>query len=221
MADQIYKAIPTIVGLQKIQQAIWAGVKVQITYLAYGDGNGEFVDPTPDMTQLVHQVGITDTEATVMDIEENITWVSATIGSTLPNCTIREVGLYDSDGDLCFIANTPEIDKVEVSKGTLIDIPLELGIKNEYAAHIEIPLKPSANYATKQWVISNFATRDLDNITAAGKQVIHDIAWGPIVFDAYLQVVFDLPPEYDPTPPPPPDPDEEIIESAYWEEIKP
>lgn len=228
MTNQIYKAIPTNIGITKIQQAMWAGIKLQIVSMAYGDGGGEYYLPTPDQTSLVNQVGITETQSTLIDTETNITWVSAIIGPHLPECTIREIGLFDKDGDLCFIANTPEIDKINVSQGTLVDVPVELGIKNTWAEHISIPVQPSAEFPTKAWVLDNFATRDLDNITEVAKETIRDIALGPIVYEVYEEnVVVDAPegwtPPVDPDEPDEPDTpteEEEIIPEAEWVEVE-
>lgn len=207
MADQTYKAIPTEVGLTKIQQAMWTQEKLELTTLAYGDGVLD-ISTMQTLTALVNQLGTTDIDSAVMDTEENVTWVSAVIGAQLPNGTIREVGLIDSDGDLCFIANTPDIVKTEVASGTLIDIPIEFGIKSSYADYIEIPFDPSSSYASREWVDSYYAHKALDNITAAGQQVIKDIAYGPIIYYEYGTVEFELPF----------DEEEEIISAAVWTE---
>lgn len=211
MADQIiYKAIPTDVGLTKIQQAMWTQTKLQLTKLVYGDGELDTLT-MHTRTTLVHQLGETAIETVVMEPEEVVTWVTAVIGAHLPNGVIREIGLIDAEGNLCFIANTPEIDKVEISNGTLIDIPIEFGIKNTYSEHIEIPFDPTALYASREWVYDNFCKRDMSNITPAGEQVIRDIAYGPIIYQEYDTCEIELPF----------DPDVEIIPEAIWVEQPP
>lgn len=222
MADQIYKALPTEIGLSKIQHAMWTGTKLQLTNLVYGDGVLD-VYTMHSRTELVNQLGMVPIDAATMDTESLITWVTAIIGSHLPNGTIREIGLVDSEGELCFIANTPEIDKVEIANGTLIDIPIEFGIKNTYSEYVEIPFDPSSVYATRTWVNANFSTRDLANITEAGKNVIREYGQGPIFYEVYeYRAEFELPEGYDPENPPV-DPDapvvEEVIEYADWVDI--
>jgi phage-related tail fiber protein len=209
MADQIYKAIPTEVGLTKIQQAMWTGSKLQLVTLVYGDGELD-INTMHTRTELAHQLGNTPIDAAVMDTEEVVTWITAVIGAHLPNGVIRELGLIDTEGDLCFIANTPEIDKVEIADGTLIDIPIEFGIKNSYSEYVEIPFDPSGQWATRGWVENYYAHKSLDNINAYGRQVIKDIAYGPIVYYAYDTCEFELP--YDPSQ------EEIIIDEAVWEE---
>lgn len=209
MADQTYKAIPTEIGLTKIQQAMWTQSKLKLSLLVYGDGELD-VNTMHTRTSLVNPVGTTEIDAAVMDIDEHTTWITAIIGSHLPNCTIREIGLLDEDNDLCFIANTPEIDKVEIADGTLIDIPIEFGIKSTYSEYIEIAFDLSSSYATRQWVDTYYAHKSLDNINSAAEQVIKDIAFGPILYHVYEDnVEIDLPF----------DPDEEIIGRAEWEDI--
>lgn len=209
MADQIYKAIPTEVGLIKIQQAMWTQTKLQLVTLVYGDGELD-INTMHTRTELVHQLGNTPIDAAIMDPDEVVTWITAVIGAHLPNGVIREIGLVDTEGDLCFIANTPEIDKVEIADGTLIDVPIEFGIKNTYAEYVEIPFDPSGQYATREWVDNYFAHRSLDNLNAYGRHVIKEIAYGPIVYYAYDTWEGELP--FDPGE------DEEIIDEAVWEE---
>ena len=183
MADQTYIAIPTEVGLVKIQQAMYTGSTLELVSMAYGDGGGEYYYPQPTQTSLVNELGITALQSMQIDTDTGITWFNAIIGANLPSGVIREVGLYDVDGSLCFIANTPEIHKVPTDEGTLIDVPIELGIKNSYSEYITIPLSPSADYATMIWVQNNFATRDLDNLSEAGENKIKDIGLGPVLWE--------------------------------------
>lgn len=185
MADQTYIAIPTEVGLVKIQQAMYTESTLEIVSMAYGDGGGEYYYPEPSQTSLRHELGLTALQSMEVDTTTGITWFYAIIGANLPSGTIREIGLYDSEGSLCFIANTPEIAKVPTEEGTLVDVPIELGIKNSYSQYITIPLQPSADYATMVWVQNNFATIDLDNLSEIGENKIKNIGWGPILWENY------------------------------------
>lgn len=185
MADQLYIAIPTEVGLVKIQQAMYTQSTLEITSMAYGDGGGEYYYPSPDQTSLRNELGLTSIQSMKVDTDMGVTWFYAIIGAHLPSGIIREVGLYDSEGSLIFIANTPDIAKVPTEEGTLVDVPIELGIKNSYSQYITIPISPSSDYASMTWVYDNFANINLDNISPLGKNKIKQYGEGPVLWEDY------------------------------------
>lgn len=194
-SEQTYIAIPTNKGLEKIRKAMWEGGKLELVTLGYGDGGGSYYRPSPTQEALRNQVGTTETQATTIDDAANITWISAVIGAHLPDCTIREVGLYDKDGDLVFIANTPEIDKVDVTEGTLVDVPIEIGIRNYYAEFITIPVSPTNEYASKSWVLQNTMSADASTLFENPEAIenIRSVAYGPIVYTVYKEETIELP----------------------------
>ena len=157
MANE-YIAIPTILGLDKIQQAIWAQETFETYYLAYGDGGGSFVEPDPSRTTLINQVGLVELDSKVLDLEEDVEWFNAIIPASDPPCTIRELGIFTVDMELIVIANCPDIVKTQVNSGALIDIPLSIGVKTAYSKAITIPIQPSDRYATKNWVVNTIHT---------------------------------------------------------------
>ena len=185
MADKTYIAIPTNVGLIKIQRAMFDGVPLELTEMSYGEGNGQFYTPTPDMTELKNELGRTTVQSKILDTEENVTWIYAIIEANKPAGTIREIGLYDADGSLCFIANTPEIAKVPESEGTVVDIPVELGIKSSYSEYITIKLNPSEDFASKNWVDDNYANKQLSNLQLENYD-------GPVLWEQFNEEKHDM-----------------------------
>lgn len=152
MADTKYIAIPTNLGLTKIQQATWAQVPLEVVYMGYGDGDGAYYTPSPDQTDLKNRLDLVELQDQQVDIATGITWFDAIFGADRANGVIREIGLYTANMELIAIANTPEIHKVAVTSGALIDIPVSLGIKNSISNMITIPIRPSDEYASKSWV---------------------------------------------------------------------
>lgn len=152
MANQLYTAILTNTGLAEVQKALWAHETLEVVYMGYGDGGGAPYTPTPDMTDLKHRLDLVDLQNCEVDVASGVTWFEAIIGAEKANGTIRELGLYTADMKLIAIANTPEVEKVAVSSGALIDIPVSLGIKNSISQSITIPMQPSDEFATKEWV---------------------------------------------------------------------
>ena len=181
--NKTYKAIPTELGLTKIQHAEFEGVKLALTYLDYGDGGGDYYIPDPTQTELKHKIDRTPINGVEQDDIEHIAWVKATIRATNKDCVVREVGLIDTDGDLIFIANTPEIDKVAISQGALVDIPLDVGIKQSYMSSITIELPEGDQYITKTYGDTHYADVDFTNVTQTAKDTIKEIAEGPLFYD--------------------------------------
>lgn len=152
MADQKYIAIPTNLGLTKIQQATWSQVPFEVKYMGYGDGGGNFYIPDPTQTDLKNRIDVVELQSQTVDVASGVTWFDAIFSSSDANGIIREIGLFTDTMELIAIANTPEIHKVEISTGALIDIPMSLGIKNSISNMITIPVQPSEEFASKSWV---------------------------------------------------------------------
>ena len=152
MADQKYIAIPTNLGLTKIQQATWSQVPFEVKYMGYGDGGGSFYIPDPTQTDLKNRIDVVELQSQTVDVASGVTWFDAIFSSSDANGIIREIGLFTDTMELIAIANTPEIHKVEISTGALIDIPMSLGIKNSISNMITIPVQPSEEFASKSWV---------------------------------------------------------------------
>lgn len=144
MADQatdqsiLYKAIPTSIGLTKIQLAMTTGVDLILATIGYGDGGGAPIVPSPEQTSLVNQIGSTNIIGTEIDTEDNVTWYSGIIEAGAATGTLREVGLFDNEGNLCFVGNVPDIILPEPAEGVAINIPIQLGVKNYYSRFISI-----------------------------------------------------------------------------------
>jgi len=133
-----YNAIPTNIGLTKIQLAMTTGVDLILDQMAFGDGGGVTPEPSPDQTSLVNQLGSVSILGHEEDLENNVTWYSAVIEAGIANGTIRELGLFDKDGNLCFVGNIPDIVLPSPLDGVTINIPIQLGIKNYYSKYISI-----------------------------------------------------------------------------------
>ena len=51
-----YALILTNTGLSKIAEAMANGTEINITQIAFGDANGEYYEPNPQQTSLMHEV---------------------------------------------------------------------------------------------------------------------------------------------------------------------
>ena len=108
MAQNFY-AILTAVGEAKDANAKALGIPLVFTEMAVGDGNG--IVPVPDKNRktLVREVRRAPLNSLTRDkLNANQVIAEQIIPESVGGWFIRELGLFDADGDLVAIANCPE-----------------------------------------------------------------------------------------------------------------
>ena len=125
--------ILTNIGLAKLASATPED-QLEIKHIAIGDGGGGYPPIDPTMTALVNEVWRGDSSAPIRDPESNRVLIFETI---IPNneggFTIREVGLFDVDGDMIAIGQIDEIEKTDGSPGTtpvMLTLRVRLTLEN-------------------------------------------------------------------------------------------
>ena len=108
MAERKYFAILTDIGQQKVAAFASGGEKINITAFVVGHANGEYYTPTTDMTEIKNEVwrGVVSNTDVVKDTQ-NVIRVSTVIPADVNGFIVREMGLYDENGQLIAIGNTP------------------------------------------------------------------------------------------------------------------
>lgn len=148
-----YFSIWTAIGLAKRAAAELGGPLVTITQMAFGDGNGAEIVPDPDMIALVHEVGRVDMEVMYADAENpNWIWAEAVVPMEVGPWWIREVGLFDADGDLVAVCNYPPTYKPILSGGAGKDLYLRICLAVDNTAVIELAIDPSVVMASREYV---------------------------------------------------------------------
>src|SRR3989338_7032711 len=117
---QEYYSIITNTGLAKVAAAnAPGGSPVSLTHLAVGDSNGTYYDPAATATALQNERYRTSTTYVVIDENNaNQLIVEAVLNETIGPFYIREVGIFDSDGDLFAIGKFPETFKPNLPTGS-------------------------------------------------------------------------------------------------------
>lgn len=126
LTEQKYYSILTAVGLAKTASG-WTGGNVKITQLAAGDGGGAYCKPTADMTALFNEVWRGDV-ISVKSIKEspNIIQVTAKVPRDVGGFIVREMAVYDVDGDMIGICNSPDILKALIIEGAYGELTLRM-----------------------------------------------------------------------------------------------
>lgn len=122
MADP---TILTDIGLAKFASAT-PEKQLTITQIAVGDGNGKYDPLSPSMTNLVNEVWRGSSSQPIRDPEnEKVLIFETIIPAEAGGFFIREVGLFDEDGDLIAIGQTGVTEKPL----TMDNTPLTLTIR--------------------------------------------------------------------------------------------
>ena len=152
--------ILTAVGQAKIANAVALGQQIQLTEMALGDGNGNATNPVQSQTGLVRQVYRAQLNQLSTDpANPNYVIAELVVPSDQGGWTVREVGLYDVDGNLIAVGNFPETYKPVLSEGASRDLVVRIIIEVSNASVVQLKIDPSIVLASRQWVVSQFLLR--------------------------------------------------------------
>jgi hypothetical protein len=162
-----YYTILTQTGKAKVANAAALGRQIKLTHLAVGDGNGSEYDPTEDQTSLLGENYRTPISNLGTD-EQNPNWVIAEgmIPVDVGSWFVREVGLFDEDGDLFAIGKYPETYKPTLAEGTGRDLYIRFIMVVSNTETIDMKIDPTVAIATKEWVEKNYLPINEKHITA-------------------------------------------------------
>ena len=155
MTDQNsqFFAILTAVGEAKQANAAALGTAWTFAQMAVGDANG--TDPIPSRTQTklinerrrapLNQVKVDPTNASVI-IAEQI------IPESVGGWWVRELALYDADGDMVAVANCAPTFKPLLAQGSGRTQVIRINLIVSSTANIDLKIDPSVVLATREYV---------------------------------------------------------------------
>lgn len=133
MTQQYYSLITNNGLLKEAAANAPGGSAIDLTHIAVGDANGTSYNPTGAQTALVHEVYRTTlTHVAIDEANPNQLIVEGVINEEIGSFYIREVGIFDSDGQLFAIGKYPETFKStsESGSGKRLYIRMILGFTN-------------------------------------------------------------------------------------------
>ncbi|WP_296936016.1 phage tail protein [uncultured Marinobacter sp.] len=155
MAD--YYVIPTNIGEAKMANALALGIPLAITEMAVGDGEGAGAQgtpiPNPNATALVSERRRAPLNSFSVDPENsNVLIAEQVIPESEGGWWIREMGLFDEDGDLIFLCNTPPTYKPQVAEGSGRTQVVRMASIVSDTAAVTLKVDPSVVLATREYV---------------------------------------------------------------------
>ncbi|MEI7409976.1 phage tail protein [Pectobacterium aroidearum] len=114
-----YLALLTNIGAAKLANATALGSSLNITRMAVGDGGGTLPTPNPAQTMLINEQRRAALNSLSVD-PKNPSQIIAeqVIPENEGGWWIREIGLFDDEGNLIAVANCPETYKPQLQEGS-------------------------------------------------------------------------------------------------------
>lgn len=189
--------ILTTIGQAKIANAVALGQQIQVTEMALGDGNGNPTTPNQGQTSLVRQVYRAQLNQLSVDATNpNYVIAELVVPSDVGGWTVREVGLYDVDGNLIAVGNFPDTYKPQLSEGASRDLVVRIIIEVSNASVVQLKIDPSVVLASRAWVETNFLRRSkvsgglAGQVLAKNSNTTEDFKW--IDPTAAVDVIVDV-----------------------------
>ncbi|MBB9226891.1 phage tail protein [Escherichia coli] len=148
-----YFALLTNIGAAKLANATALGAQVEITQMAVGDGNGALPTPNPAQTALVHELRRAQLNMLTVDpVNTNQIIAEQVIPEDAGGWWIREIGLFDKDGDMIAVANCAETYKPQLQEGSgRVQVIRVILIVSSTEA-VTLKIDPSVVLATRKYV---------------------------------------------------------------------
>ncbi|WP_116186459.1 phage tail protein [Pectobacterium aquaticum] len=148
-----YFALLTNIGAAKLANATTLGSRLNITRMAVGDGGGVLPTPNPAQTKLINEKRRAALNNLSID-PKNPSQIIAeqVIPENEGGWWVREVGLFDDDGNLIAVANCPETYKplLQQGSGRIQTVRMILIVSSTDAVTLKID--PAVVLATRGYV---------------------------------------------------------------------
>ncbi|WP_306167769.1 phage tail protein [Pseudomonas sp. Marseille-P9899] len=166
MTDQNSQFFAILTAVGEAKQANANALGVPWTFAQMGVGDANLTDPIPSRSQTrlinerrrapLNQVKIDPNNASIIIAEQ-------VIPPDAGGWWIREIGLYDTDGDLVAVANCAPSFKPLLSQGTGKTQVVRLNIIVTSTANVQLKIDPAVVLATREFVETRIA-EELDKL---------------------------------------------------------
>lgn len=191
-------AIVTLIGQSAIADAVANGTEITFAELAVGDGDGSSVTPLETMTGLVNEVGRVSVQSVSRDEgNPNVVTIEALLDEEEGPYTIREIGVFDDDGQMLAVASYPTTEKLTTAQGVTTTLTIRVILIISDTAQVTVQMSSEA-YVTASRAITttegiggggDFSTDRVHKLNLAG---LDAITGGDVDGAADQLVIYDL-----------------------------
>ena len=131
----------TVLGEAAIAENILAGTKLDVVEIAAGDGGGAYYEPAAEQTALVREVWRGEIAAYERNpLNPKMVDIKGVIPSADGGFTVRELGVFDREGTLIGVCNTPDMEKARPDSGAggKLDVIMHLIVTDANALNIVV-----------------------------------------------------------------------------------
>lgn len=152
MTTKFY-ALLTNQGAAKLANATALGTQIQITEMAVGDGGGTLPTPDASQTRLVNEKRRAALNSLSIDtVNSSQIIAEQVIPENEGGFWIREIGLFDADGDMVAVANCAETYKPQLQEGSGRTQTIRMILIVNSTAAVTLKIDPSVVLATRKYV---------------------------------------------------------------------
>ncbi|EXC02602.1 phage Tail Collar domain protein [Acinetobacter baumannii 342950] len=180
-----YRSIHTTKGLELLAQAESNGTQIRLTHMAVGDGGGQPIKLSSGMTQLVREKFRAIVNRVYQDPENDLKFTAELIiPANIGSFVMREIGVFDSNGNLFAVGNLPDITKPVAQEGIINDTVFRLSFFVRNVENVELKIDPNVVIATHSWIINTITTAKLlpggttGQILKKKSNTDGDVEWG-------------------------------------------
>ncbi|WP_460095911.1 phage tail protein [Pseudomonas sp. S3_C01] len=152
-ANSQFFAILTNVGMAKQANADALGIPWKITEMGVGDANGTDPIPNASQTELINEWRRRPLNQLKVDpVNPAVIIAEQIIPADEGGKWIREIGLYDADGDLVAVANCAPSFKPVLSQGSGRTQVVRMNLIVSSSGNITLKIDPAVVLATREYV---------------------------------------------------------------------
>eukprot|EP01013_Petalomonas_cantuscygni_P040034 TRINITY_DN71783_c0_g1_i1.p1 TRINITY_DN71783_c0_g1~~TRINITY_DN71783_c0_g1_i1.p1 ORF type:complete len:465 (-),score=119.78 TRINITY_DN71783_c0_g1_i1:299-1693(-) len=179
-----YKTIHTNYGLTRLAEAESTGTPINIPHMAVGDGNGNQVEPSENQTELVRERYRDAVNRVYQDPADNTRFTAElVVPASEGGFTLREVGVFDDQGNLFVVGNLPDTYKPAAAEGSFADTVVRVEFLVSNADIVTLQVDPNVAVATQSWISNKITAGTLIPGGTTGQQLVKasnadgDVVW--------------------------------------------